>query len=83
MQAMRAFDAARRRSDIMLRTGAVDMLNRSLLTDFLPVQMARGLGLGLLAAIPPLRGIFMREGLRPGTGLRGLFSQPGNKSAGR
>ena len=80
--ALNAFDAARR-SDILLRTGAVDMLNRSLLTDFLPVQMARGLGLGLLAAIPPLRGLFMREGLRPGSGLSALFSQPGNRSAGR
>ena len=59
------------------------MLNRSLLTDFLPVQMARGIGLGLLAAIPPLRGVLMREGLRPGSGLSALFSQPGKRSAGR
>jgi 2-octaprenyl-6-methoxyphenol hydroxylase len=80
--ALNAFDSARR-ADILLRTGAVDMLNRSLLTGFLPVQMARGLGLGLLAALPPLRGLFMREGMRPGSGLRGLFSQPGNRSAGR
>jgi 2-octaprenyl-6-methoxyphenol hydroxylase len=80
--ALSAFNTARR-SDIALRTGAVDMLNRSLLSDFLPVQMARGIGLGLLAAIPPLRGIFMREGLRPGSGLRGLFGHPGKRSAGR
>jgi 2-octaprenyl-6-methoxyphenol hydroxylase len=80
--ALSAFDSARR-SDIFLRTGAVDMLNRSLLTDFLPVQLARGLGLGLLAALPPLRGIFMREGLRPGSGLRGFLGQPGNRSAGK
>jgi 2-octaprenyl-6-methoxyphenol hydroxylase len=80
--ALDAFNAARR-SDIILRTGAVDMLNRSLLSDFLPVQLARGIGLGLLAAVPPLRGLFMREGLRPGSGLRGLFDQPGKRSAGR
>jgi 2-octaprenyl-6-methoxyphenol hydroxylase len=80
--ALSAFNTARR-ADILLRTGAVDMLNRSLLSDFLPVQLARGIGLGLLAAIPPLRGAFMREGLRPGSGLRGLFAQPGNRSAGR
>lgn len=80
--ALSAFNTARR-ADILLRTGAVDMLNRSLLSDFLPVQVARGIGLGLLAAIPPLRGIFMREGLRPGSGLRGLFVQPGKRSAGR
>lgn len=80
--AIKAYDSARR-ADILLRTGAVEMLNRSLLTDFLPVQLARGLGLGLLSAIAPLRGLFMREGLRPGSGLSGLFSQPGNRSAGR
>ncbi len=80
--ALSAFNAARR-ADIFLRTGAVDMLNRSLLTDFLPIQLARGLGLGLLAALPPLRGLFMREGLRPGSGLRGLLGQPGNRSAGK
>jgi 2-octaprenyl-6-methoxyphenol hydroxylase len=80
--ALNAFDTARR-ADILLRTGAVDMLNRSLLSDFLPVQLARGIGLGLLAALPPLRGLFMREGLRPGSGLRGMFSQPGNRSAGK
>jgi 2-octaprenyl-6-methoxyphenol hydroxylase len=80
--ALNAFDSARR-ADILLRTGAVDMLNRSLLTGLLPVQMARGLGLGLLAALPPLRGLVMREGLRPGSGLRGLFGQAGNRSAGK
>ena len=80
--ALRTFDAARR-ADILLRTGAVDALNRSLLTDFLPVQLARGIGLGLLAAIPPLRGIFMREGLRPGSGFRFLAAQPGNRPAGK
>jgi 2-octaprenyl-6-methoxyphenol hydroxylase len=80
--ALSAFNSARR-SDILLRTGAVDMLNRSLLSDFLPVQLARGIGLGILAAIPPLRGLLMREGMRPGSGLRGLFRQPGNRSAGR
>jgi 2-octaprenyl-6-methoxyphenol hydroxylase len=80
--ALSAFNTARR-SDILLRTGAVDMLNRSLLSDFLPVQLARGIGLSLLAAIPPLRGMFMREGMRPGSGLRGMFGQPGKRSAGR
>lgn len=64
----------RRRADIYLRTGAVDALNRSLLTDFLPVQAARAVGLSALKNIGPLRSFFMREGINPGGGLRGLFS---------
>ena len=36
-----------RRADVTSRTFAVDLLNRSLLSDFLPVQGARGLGLYL------------------------------------
>ena len=36
-----------RRADVASRTLAVDLLNRSLLSDFLPLQGARGLGLFL------------------------------------
>ena len=57
-----------RRSDIDSRTLAVDLLNRSLLTDFLPVQGARGVGLYLLDRIGPLRRAVMREGLAPSSG---------------
>ena len=64
----------RRRADVYLRTGAVDALNRSLLTDFLPVQAVRAVGLSALKNIAPMRTFFMREGIRPGGGLRGLFS---------
>jgi 2-octaprenyl-6-methoxyphenol hydroxylase len=59
-----------RRADIMSRTLAVDLLNRSLLSDFLPLQAARGLGLFLLQRIAPLRRAAMREGIMP------LASQP-------
>ena len=59
----------RRRADVMTRTASVDLLNRSLLSDFLPVQMARATGLHVLSALPPLRGLFMREGIEPGRGL--------------
>ena len=59
----------RRRADVMTRTASVDLLNRSLLSDFLPVQMARAAGLHVLSALPPLRGLFMREGIEPGRGL--------------
>jgi 2-octaprenyl-6-methoxyphenol hydroxylase len=54
-----------RRADIDTRTLAVDLLNRSLLTDFLPVQSARGLGLYLLQKFGPLRRAVMREGVAP------------------
>src|SRR5690606_3720329 len=60
----------RRRSDIISRTFGVDILNRSLLSDFLPVQMLRATGLRLLAGVPPLRNFVMREGVEPGRGLR-------------
>ena len=40
----------------------VDLLNRTLLSDFLPVQGARGLGLYLVDRIGPLRRAVMREG---------------------
>jgi 2-octaprenyl-6-methoxyphenol hydroxylase len=59
-----------RRADIMSRTLAVDLLNRSLLSDFLPMQAARGLGLFLMRRIAPLRRAAMREGVKP------LASQP-------
>lgn len=61
-----------RRSDITSRTFAVDMLNRSLLSGFLPVQMARSGGLSLLSRIAPLRQLAMREGVSPGSGFRRL-----------
>jgi len=55
----------RRRADIASRALAVDLLNRSLLTDFLPLQGLRGLGLHLLERIGPLRRAMMREGVAP------------------
>jgi 2-octaprenyl-6-methoxyphenol hydroxylase len=61
---LKRYDAARR-ADVGSRTLAVDLINRSLLTDFLPVQGARGLGLYLLDRIGPLRRAAMREGVGP------------------
>jgi 2-octaprenyl-6-methoxyphenol hydroxylase len=54
-----------RHADVGSRALAVDLLNRSLLSDFLPVQSARGLGLYLLDRIGPLRRAVMREGSAP------------------
>jgi 2-octaprenyl-6-methoxyphenol hydroxylase len=56
---------ALRRADVQSRTLAVDLLNRTLLSDLLPVQSARGLGLYLIDRIGPLRRAVMREGVAP------------------
>jgi 2-octaprenyl-6-methoxyphenol hydroxylase len=54
-----------RRADVSGRSLAIDLLNRSLLSDFLPVQGARGLGLYLIDRVGPLRRAVMREGVAP------------------
>jgi len=55
----------RRRADVKSRAAAVDLLNRTLLSDFLPAQGVRGLGLYVLDRIGPLRRAMMREGVTP------------------
>jgi 2-octaprenyl-6-methoxyphenol hydroxylase len=64
----------RRRSDIASRTLAIDILNRSLLSDFLPFQGLRGLGLYALDRIGPLRRAVMREGIAPSAATPLLMS---------
>jgi 2-octaprenyl-6-methoxyphenol hydroxylase len=54
-----------RRADIGSRTLVIDLLNRTLLSDFLPVQGMRGLGLYLIDRVGPLRRAVMREGVAP------------------
>ncbi|QOZ09591.1 UbiH/UbiF family hydroxylase [Bradyrhizobium sp. CCBAU 51765] len=61
---LRRYDRARR-PDILSRTFAIDIANRSLLNDFLPLQPVRAVGMHLLGAIGPLRRFAMREGLTP------------------
>ncbi len=61
---LRAYSAARR-GDILSRTLGLDLLNRSLLTGFLPLQAARGLGLYALGAVGSVRRAFMRRGIAP------------------
>jgi 2-octaprenyl-6-methoxyphenol hydroxylase len=78
---MATYNSARR-PDIIARTGAVDALNRTLLTSFLPAQMLRAAGLAVLDLAPPLRGLFMREGMRPGSGLSAVFSALREKVSG-
>ncbi len=54
-----------RRADVLSRTLAVDLLNRSLLSGFLPIQGLRGIGMHVLNTIGPLRRAVMREGVMP------------------
>jgi 2-octaprenyl-6-methoxyphenol hydroxylase len=75
---MRAYDR-KRRPDIMARAGAVNILNLSLLTGMLPAQLARSAALGVIGGFAPLRALFMREGLQPGSGLASMFSRLGEQ----
>jgi 2-octaprenyl-6-methoxyphenol hydroxylase len=61
---LRRYDVARR-ADVLSRTFAIDIANRSLLSDLLPVQSMRAAGLHLIGSIGPLRRLAMREGLAP------------------
>jgi 2-octaprenyl-6-methoxyphenol hydroxylase len=61
---LKRYDSARR-ADIASRTFAIDAANRSLLSDFLPMQTLRAAGLHLIGSIGPLRRLAMREGLAP------------------
>lgn len=54
-----------RRADVMSRTIAVDLLNRSLLAGFVPLHGLRGLSLYLADRVGPLRRALMREGVMP------------------
>jgi 2-octaprenyl-6-methoxyphenol hydroxylase len=57
--------ASARRADVMSRTFAIDVANRSLLSAFLPTQSLRAAGLHLIGSFGPLRRLAMREGLSP------------------
>ena len=64
---------------VLTRTLGVDLLNRSLLTDFLPAQALRGVGLHLLANVGPLRRLVMQGGMGAPGNLPRLM-QPGGLS---
>ena len=59
---LNAYDAERR-GDVATRAAMVDTLNRSLISDFLPLHLVRGAGLHALNTLPWLRRLVMREGL--------------------
>ena len=74
-ETLEAYTGARR-IDVASRVMTVDLLNRSLVSDLLPVHLARGLGLHALKAIGPLRRLLVREGLQPSLSAPALM-QPG------
>ncbi len=57
----------RRQLDIVSRSLAVDFANRSLLSDLLPIQLARSIGMQALHEIGPLRRFVMRQAIAPGS----------------
>lgn len=69
----------RRRPDILARAGAVNLLNVSLLSGMLPAQLARSAGLGVVGTFAPLRALFMREGMQPGSGFATMLSNLGEQ----
>jgi 2-octaprenyl-6-methoxyphenol hydroxylase len=70
-----AYDRARK-VDVLTRTYGIDLLSRSLLSGFLPLQAARGIVSHGLNALPPLRRFVMRIGMMPPTELPSLM-RPG------
>jgi 2-octaprenyl-6-methoxyphenol hydroxylase len=65
-----------RAADVRSRTFAIDALNRSLLLDFMPIKLARSVGLHLTANVASLKQLAMRQGLEP-AGERPRLMQPG------
>lgn len=63
-ETLRAYEKARR-LDVETRARGVDIANRALLSELLPVQALRSLGFALATRIAPLRRLMMKEGLTP------------------
>lgn len=72
---MESYDGLRR-SDVMVRSLGVDLLNWSLIASFLPLDLLRGAGLHLLNMWPPLRHSVVREGLQPAAFTSRLMQAP-------
>jgi 2-octaprenyl-6-methoxyphenol hydroxylase len=65
-----------RRADIGFRTHGVDILNRSLIIPYLPVDLFRGASFIAVSALGPLRRAIIREGILPHIALPRLMQQP-------
>lgn len=66
-----------RAADIGMRMTAVDALNRSLLSDLMPVHLARGAGLHAVAMIAPLRRAVIGRGMRADGALPSMMRAAG------
>jgi 2-octaprenyl-6-methoxyphenol hydroxylase len=69
--------SAQRRPDVTSRIHTIDVLNRSLISELVPVHLARGLGLVALRSFGPLRRLAIREGLQPSRALPSLLQPDG------
>lgn len=65
-----------RRADIGFRTHGVDVLNRSLIIPYLPVDLFRGASFIAVATLGPLRRAVIREGVLPHLVLPRLMRRP-------
>jgi 2-octaprenyl-6-methoxyphenol hydroxylase len=52
-----------RKVDVLARSTVIDLANRTLLADFVPLQAIRAIGMKLLDKVGPLRRLVMREAL--------------------
>ena len=59
---------ARRRPDNMLMLAATDALDRLFSSDFLPLRLARDLGIAVVDRTPVLKRLFMRQAMGAFTG---------------
>lgn len=71
-----------RHADIGFRTNGVDVLNRSLIIPYLPVDLFRGASFLAVSALGPLRRAVIREGVLPHIVLPRLMRRPARAQAG-
>jgi len=62
-----------RQLDVLSRTIGIDLLDRSLLTNVLPIQLARGAVIAGLNRLAPLKRLVMQAGLAPPVSLPRLM----------
>jgi 2-octaprenyl-6-methoxyphenol hydroxylase len=69
--------SALRAPDVSGRINAVDILNRTLLSPYLPVHLLRGFGLHVLNSVGPLRRKIIQEGVQPTSYVPALMRRGG------